>query len=276
MSHRTLLEFENRRFLKIALAIAGAALGAYLLDRPPVAAYGGTWLGYTLGTVAALIMIGQIWLGIRRRHYDGIGSLQGWVSAHVYLGIALIALVALHSGFQFRWNIHGLTYPLVLAVAASGLYGVYAYLRIPHLMTENLGEDSFADLLLKIADLDERAREHALHLPDAASAVVVKAIQETMIGGSVSQQLRGHDPDCPTQEAVRCLHEFNDELNAVQAQHQREIYSIMLRKESLLIRARRDVAYRARLGFWMYLHAPLAVATVVAVAAHIVATLWYR
>ena len=73
----------------------------------------------------------------------------------------------------------------MLAMLATGLYGVYVFLRIPRLMTDNMGEDSFDELLLRIADLDEAARKHALHLSDELSAVVMKAIQQTAVGGTV-------------------------------------------------------------------------------------------
>lgn len=276
MQRSTLLEFDRHRYLKAAGLLVVVAVLAYALYRPPVAAYGGTWLGYVLGSVAALLVVGQLWLGLRRRRHDGSGKLQAWVSAHVYFGAALVVLATLHSGFRLGWNVHTLAYMLMLAMLATGLYGIFAYLRIPRRMTDNMGEDSFEDLLLNITDLDQRARQHALHLPDAMGAVVMQAVEQTSVGGNVFRQLSGRHPDCPTREAVRQLHEPAGQLDAAQSAHRRELYSIMLRKESLLIRARQDIAFRARLEFWLYLHAPLAVATVTALMAHIVATLVYR
>ncbi|MDP1611114.1 MAG: hypothetical protein Q8M11_08630 [Sulfuritalea sp.] len=276
MQRATLLGFNHHRYLKAAGSLVVVAVLAYALYRPPVAAYGGTWLGYVLGSVAALLVFGQLWLGYRRRRHDGGGKLQAWVSAHVYFGAALVVLATLHSGFRLGWNVHTLAYVLMLAMLATGLYGIFAYLRIPRRMTDNMGEDSFEDLLLNIADLDQRAREHALHLPDEMGVIAMQAVEQTSIGGNVFRQLSGRHPDCPTHAAVRLLHEPAGQLDAAQAAHRRELYSIMLRKESLLIRARQDVAFRARLEFWLYLHAPLAVATVTALVAHIVATLVYR
>jgi len=276
MQRTSLLGVDRHRYLKAAGLLVLAATLAYALHRPPIAAYGGTWLGYVLGCAAALLVLGQTGLGLRRRHHDGRGKLQAWVSAHVYFGVAIVVLASLHSGFRLGWNVHSLAYLLLLAMLATGLYGVFVYLRIPRQMTDNMGEDSFEDLLLNVADLDQRAREHALHLPDEMSAIVMRAVEQTAIGGSVWRQLTGRHPDCPTRAAVRRLHEPADPLDASQSAHRRELYSVMLRKESLLIRARRDVALRARLEVWLYLHAPLGVATVAALAAHIVATLAYR
>lgn len=80
--------------------------------------------GYTLGTLGALIILVLLWLGVRKRQYlDAQGSLIGWLSAHVYLGLGLAVIVTLHSGFQLGWNVHSLAYVLMLAVIASGLYG---------------------------------------------------------------------------------------------------------------------------------------------------------
>ncbi len=276
MRRRTLLEFSQYRYLKAAGLLVVLALAAYALDRPPVAPYGGTWLGYVLGTVAAGLMFFQLWLGVRRRHHQASGRLHGWVSAHVYFGVTLVVLASLHSGFQLGWNIHSLAYVLVLAMMITGLYGVYLYLRLPRLMTDNMGDDSFQDLLLIIADLDERAREQALNLSDDASDFAIAAIERTTVGGSVFRLLSGNHPDCPTRRALSWLEEQRGHPDAVQAKHRRELYSTLLRKESLLLRVRRDIAFRSRLEFWLYLHAPLGVATVTALLAHVMATLFYR
>src|SRR5690606_30797663 len=83
---------------------------------------GGTWQGYTLGTIGALLIGWLLWLGVRKRRYaKGSGTVQGWVSAHVYLGSALLVVATLHAGFQLGWNIHSLAYLLMVAVILSGM-----------------------------------------------------------------------------------------------------------------------------------------------------------
>ncbi len=274
--HSTFLEFGQYAYLKLAAALVALSLLAYLLHRPSTGPYGGTWLGYTLGTLAALIILLLLWLGVRKRQYlAGPGSLMGWLSAHVYLGVGLVVVATLHAGFQLGWNVHGLAYVLMLAVVGSGIYGVIAYVRLPRRMTENLGEDTLDTLMLKIADLDRDARRVALELPNEMNAQVLASSQATRVGGSLRQQLRTRHPDCPTRLALAQLMAVGARLQDDQAPAHRALCELLLRKQALLKRARRDVAYRARLQLWLYLHVPLSIALLAALAAHILSVFFY-
>ena len=61
---------------------------------------------------------------------------MAWLSAHVYLGLSLLVIATLHTGFHFGWNIHMLAYVLMCLVIASGGFGVFSYARHLWLMTE--------------------------------------------------------------------------------------------------------------------------------------------
>ena len=160
MRHQSILAYARYRYLKLAGALTLAAIILYAWDRPPNGPYGGTWLGYTLGTIGALIIAWLLWFGVRKRQFGStVGTLQAWLSAHVYFGTTLIVIVTLHAAFKVGWNVHTLAYVLMLLVIGSGFFGVYAYLRYPRIMTDNLGDDTLEMLLIKIADLDRQARE---------------------------------------------------------------------------------------------------------------------
>lgn len=275
MQRRTLLEYERYRYLKTALLLTALAIIAYLLHKPAMGPHGGTWLGYTLGIISAALVLLLLWFGIRKRQYLGAGTLHGWLSAHVYLGISLVFVVTLHTGFQFGWNVHTLAFALVMVVVFSGIYGLYAYLRYPSLVTENLGEDDLGTLLLKISDLDEMARLNALQLPDEIHDIVRKASQETRIGGSVIEQLSGRQKNCPTAAAVSKLHDLGKNLKGAQPRLYRELYSIMLRRSGLVARARQDIMFKARLEIWLFLHVPFSIALLVAIIAHVTAIFFY-
>ena len=238
--------------------------------------HGSTWVGYTLGTVGALLILMLLWFGVRKRRYRShVGQVQGWLSAHVYLGTSLVVIVTLHAAFEVGWNVHTLAYALMLLVIASGMVGAYAYTRYPRLITDNLRDDTLDSLLLGITDLDRQARSAALGLPDDINAAVLRAAQQTRVGGSAWRQLAGHDPRCPTAQALALVERASNGLPPAQQAASQSVYALLLRKSELLRRARRDVSLRAWQQLWLYLHVPLSLALLAALIAHVVAVFAY-
>ena len=276
MAHQSILAYARYRYLKLATVVLVAVVALYVWDRPPNGRYGGTWLGYTLGTIGALMILWLSWYGIRKRNYSSTaGMLQGWLSAHVYFGTILIVIATLHAAFKVGWNVHTLAYVLMLIVIFGGFYGVYAYLRFPREMTDNLGDDTLALLLIKITDLDRQARQLSLSLPDSISRLVLESAQGTQIGGSWVQQLRGRDPYCPTTAAVDGVQVVGRKLSGEQAKTNHQLYTFLLQKQELVARARRDVQLKAWMDLWLYCHVPLSIALLVALTIHIVSVFFY-
>jgi hypothetical protein len=264
--HESILVYRKHLYLKLALALAVTACVAYVLHQPLGRPNGGTWLGYTLGGIAGGLMVWLAWFGVRKRKY-GVGKLplEDWLSAHVYLGLCLMVVATLHAGFQVGLNVHTVLYVLMSLVILSGIIGVYFYVRFPRLLTENRRGMSAEIMLGQIADLDRE-------LDDATNAAALKSTQETIIGGSLLQQLRGFDPDCPTTQA-RAFVEGSQA--AGQDSRRRQLLTRLVRKEELLRRLRRDIQLRGLLRVWLFVHVPLSVASLVALAVHIVTVLYY-
>lgn len=286
--HHSVLGFSRGRYLKLALVLCTAAIGAYFWvdasspyliwgDMPTVYPkhYGGSPLGYILGTAAALLIVWLLLLGVRKRRYrSSLGSVHGWTSAHIYLGLSLIVIATLHSGFEFGWNLHTLCYALMIAVIVSGMYGVYAYLRYPRIMTDNLGADSLESLALSITDIDRECRQIALNLPDEVNRVVERAAT-ARIGGGFLRRLRGDRVRCPTRAAPARLRELGARYTGEQANLNQQLVSALARKSALLDRARRDVRVRTLLETWLYFHVPLSFALLAALIAHVVAVFYF-
>jgi hypothetical protein len=274
--HYSILEYAGFRWLKGALLLCAVAAFVYLWHEPPLKPYGGTWLGYTLGTIGAVLILWLLWYGVRKRRYHSTSAtVQGWLSAHVYLGTALVVVATLHTGFELGWNVHTLAYVLMLAVVASGFYGVYVYLTIPRAITANLGADTLDALVLQLGDVDRKLRAAALSLPDDLMALVNRAVEGTRLGGSVGRIVSGRDPSCPTAAAVREWPERAKRLTGDSARAAKEVYGLLLQKNAVLERARRDLVYRARIEWWLYLHVPLAIALLAALVAHVVSVFVY-
>jgi hypothetical protein len=280
--HQSILSFSGGRYLKLALLLCAGAIGAYAWHEPPTASlkpYGGTWLGYTLGTIGALLILWLMLLGVRKRRYRaGVGTLQGWTSAHVYLGVSLVVIVTLHAAFEFGWNVHTLAYALMIAVIVSGLFGVFAYLHYPELITKNIADQTFESILVKTNELDQACRELALDLPDEINAVIIGASRaaERDVSEAAHFTLRPwRKVHCPTTEACDELKRLGLKLSGEQARLNGQLLKEMTRKRLLIERLRRDQRYHALLQLWLYLHVPLSFALLGALIAHVVSVFYF-
>lgn len=274
--HESLLTYRRFRYLKIAAGLTLLAVLAYALQDPAQVPSGGTPLGYTLGIAGALLILWLTAYGVRKRSYHStLGTTAGWLSAHVYLGLALVVVATLHSGFQFAYNIHTLAYLLTLGTVGSGLFGVYAYRRYPALMTRNRRGKTLSSMLVDIAEIDRDCREVAMSLDDDINRVVLDACETTRLGGRALEQLRGDASDCPTEAAWHLVTRRAENSPPEQAQAFRALLTLLGKKRALLERARRDIGYKARLDFWPLLHVPLAFALLAALLAHVTVVLWY-
>ena len=275
--HESFWTYAGYRWLKVTAAILVAALVAYIGTAPVGGHNGGTWLGYTLGTVGAALILWLTWFGVRKRSYYSAGApLRGWLSAHVYLGLGLILLVPLHSGFQFGWNVHTLAYVLMSLVILSGIFGVSVYTSLPRQMTENRPGEKLDALLQRIAQIDAITQNVAAELPDTVAAAVDVSVNETHIGGGILRQLSGRDPRCGTRRAVESIASELQSLAPAERERVQPVLEELGVKRTLLRRVRRDAQMKAMLDLWLVVHVPLAIATVAALATHVFVVFYYR
>jgi hypothetical protein len=300
------------RWLKFALAVTAISIAVYAWHDPIGGANGGTWVGYGLGGVGAAIILLLLWYGIRKRRFSSsAGTVRGWLSAHVYLGVALVVIATLHTGFEFGWNIHTVAYGLMVAVVLSGLYGVYAYRRYPLQMTENRTGIGPQAMLEEIGSLEQQAVELADRIDDSTHQIVLRSLRNTSVGGGVIAQLRGGRPkraEREEQKAEAFLEEKNrtlvanlDEIKQREADRImraestmrfvagqlaeaqpgqqvariRELMDLLGRRRQIVRRLNQDIQHRALLQIWLYFHVPLSIALLAALSAHIVAVFTY-
>jgi len=287
--HTSILAFRKRRYLWAALALTFLSLLAYWFHDPQEPPNGGTVLGYTLGTLAALMIAWLTWFGIRKRRYKSTaGTLQGWLSAHVYFGLALPVIVLLHAGFQVGWNVHTLAFAIMSLVIISGLYGVYIYMKYPEKLSENRDGASRSGLLDQLDDIDRRSRRVAEKLPAEYREFVLSGIQRTELGSTLWQRLRNEDrsriqlPQAaetvlnPGQEAAMdWLAGQQSRADADTAPKIAELSALLRSKRQLLRQIGKDLKLQAGIETWLYVHVPLTAALLMALVAHIVTVFLY-
>jgi len=276
MMHQSLFVYSGYRYFKLSMLLIIASVVAYAIHAPVDGPNGGTWLGYTLGGLGAFLILLLMWFGIRKRSYkSSAGKVEGWLSAHVYLGLALIVIATLHAGFQIGWNLHTLAYVLMFIVIFSGIFGVYAYLRYPELMTKNRRGNTLERMLIEMSELDRECRESSSQLTDEINKSVLNSCENTIIGGSLRQQLSGRVKNCATQAAFDRVNELKQTLPREMADDASRLMTLLGKKCELVQRARRDVQYKAMMDIWLYFHVPLSFALLAALIAHVVSIFFY-
>jgi hypothetical protein len=100
---------------------------------------GGTPVGLVMGSIAFGIFIFAALFGVRKKLLRwGIGSVQSWMRAHIWLTLLTIPLVALHSGFRLGGPMTILLVVLYSIVMVSGVYGLMLQHRMPRVMQERV------------------------------------------------------------------------------------------------------------------------------------------
>lgn len=287
--HESILVFRKRRYLWAALVLVAVAIAAYWIHDPQEPPNGGTVLGYALGTLGALMIFWLTWFGVRKRRYNSTaGTLQGWLSAHVYFGVALFVVVLLHTGFQLGWNVHTLAFLLMTLVISSGLYGTFIYMKYPERLSENRDGASRSELLDQLDDIDRRSRRAANNLPAEYGEFVVSGIQRTELGSTLWQRLKNEDrsriqmpntsktvANAGQEAAMDWLAEQQSRADANSAAKIAELSALLRNKRRLLRQVGEDLRLQAGIEIWLYFHVPLTAALLMALLAHILTVFLY-
>jgi hypothetical protein len=294
--HGSFLSHRNGVWFWVALSLVSLSVLAYVWHEPLDIPNGGTWLGYTLGTLAALLIVLLTFFGVRKRAYfSHLGSVKGWLSAHVYLGGSLLVLATLHTGFQFGLNVHTLAWLLMVLVIVSGFYGVWVYWRYPERITRNRDGMNREMIFNEIADIDRKASLIAEGLGSPVDRMVITAIQRFSVGGGAWQQLTGGDRSRimvavnkgtqtswkqvanPTQQ--RLLDELTGLLarsaDPKEAALLQELIDLISRKRKLVRQLLTDIRLQGLMEIWLYFHVPLTMALLATLLAHIVSVFFY-
>lgn len=303
-SHLGFLRHADFRWAKIALLLCAASIAAYVWHQPADGPNGGTWLGYTLGGVGAALILFLLWLGVRKRRYrGGTGTVKGWTSAHVYLGLALLVIASLHCGFQFGFNIHTLAYALMTLVVLSGIWGLIAYDRLPSHITRLRGGSTREAWIEEVFDLNEQAIRLADRVAPEVHQRIVASAEKLRIGGSLWQQVLGRYRAAES-ESIRAS--LEQRIAKLRAEAEREVdpqaqstaifmagqlqqprrdeqdtaslqklLDLISRRNRLVARINSDISLHTRLQLWLLFHVPLSFGLLAALIAHVVSVFLY-
>ncbi len=193
-------------------------------------------------------------------------SLKAWTSAHVYLGLSLVVIATLHTGFQFGWNVHTLAYALMMLVILSGIYGISTYAFLPKQLSDNRAE------MTARAD-DRRGRQASTSQLQVAAQPLVRRRHRDRARlarrGSVRRRpLPAADRDrARRRQCAGAAPHPRAGWRKPPARRQQaleQVAALLQRKAAALSRMRRHVRIRAMLEVWLYVHVPLTFALIAA------------
>lgn len=274
--HDGFLRHKNFRWLKIALSLSAIAIVAYLFIDVTPRHNGGSWYGYALGALATLLILWLTALGLRKRAMTrGRWSLKAWTSAHVYLGLSLIVISTLHTGFQLGWNVHTLAWVLMMVVVISGILGIVFYSIVPAALSNNREEMTQPQMLDALRSIDRQLFDAAQPLAHHQAELVQMSLDQNPFGGGLLRRLSGSYPNCATraaQAAIRRETAYHPNMGDDPVER---VDALLVRKEAILARVRRHLRLKALLEIWLYVHVPVTFALIAALSAHIVSVFFY-
>jgi hypothetical protein len=291
--HQSFLNEARYRYACLAGALGLCGLLAYGFDARHERPAGDTVLGFTLGGIAAALVLTLMAYGIRRRAFSAsIGSTRAWLSMHVYFGLCVVLIATLHAGFNLGFDVHTLAYVLLGLVSLSGCWGVYAYLRYPALMSRERGALAREDLIARVAELDLIASRLARQSTGDLRDLILDAIARTRVGGGVWAQLCARDGSMVLIAPIRATgfsrlvsnrnqETLVDHLALLESAspsklpHLQSLLKVSSEKAVLLRRLRRDIQMQGLLKIWLYAHVPLSFAMLAALLVHVFAVFYY-
>lgn len=275
-THEGFLRQADFRWLKIASMISLLAIVSYLLIDVQPRHNGGSWFGYTLGSIGVLLILWLSMIGIRKRKMSrSHWSLKAWTSAHVYLGLSLIVIGTLHTGFQLGWNVHTLAYVLMMIVILSGIWGIIVYATLPRVMSANRDQTTEGQMLASLRSIDRQLHDAAQPLGQQHAELVRSSLDQDPFGGGIWRRLANRYPACRTRTAHEEILFVTGNQPKVDDDPLEKVDSLLGRKRAILARTRKHLQLKAMLEIWLYIHVPMTFALIAALIAHIVSVFFY-
>jgi hypothetical protein len=271
------LTYRSGLWLWISAATAVGLVLHYVSYQSRTVAYGGSIEGLLYGVAGTGLIAVLMYLGIRRRSYaSSMGTLQGWVSAHVYLGLLTLLLIPMHAGFRFGWDVHTLAFVLLAVVVLSGVLGLFLYRTIPGRLTRYEAGQQADTIDPEIARLlsDMRAL-----MKDKSDALV--QIYKAELAASQSRDskgwsllLKGQGGDLLAERSADLAKKVSTIPPSDQATFQ-VLSQLLLKKTQLEVNLLHQMQLRNGLQAWLYVHVPVSIAMVFAVGVHLIAVFLY-
>lgn len=234
-------------------------------------------MGLVYGVLGTAVILLLMALGIRKRSYASrLGTVQGWTSAHVYLGLLTLLIIPMHAGFKFRFDIHTLAFVLLVIVVLSGILGIFLYQIIPPRLTKYEAQVQADKVDKEINSLLADIRSLAKSKTDAFVQVYQDELHRLTAARhkGLSLLLAGPGTDMLETRARELA-----EAVATVPEHEQPDFQILAGLILQIAQLETTLAAQMRLqnalNAWLYIHVPVSFALVAALALHVALVSYY-
>lgn len=272
----------SARWRWAAFAALAVLAASYFASARRGFAHGGSAAGVAYGALALAAILVLLFFGVRKRWYKSTwGRLESWLQSHVWLGLLSVALVAFHSGFHFRDRVAVAAFAVLVAVVASGVWGVFLYAQVPRLLTEvetNLTAEQASEQLDQLArGMARLAAGRSAELTRVYEALLAQSFPGRYAGWRILRPGSGRSRR-GERSGARGEVSLAAALARVGPAEQEELRQLLVlsrQREELHRRLLDQQRYKNLLDVWLFLHLPLSIALLVLVAVHVAAALYY-
>ena len=273
----TFLTYRKNRWLWFGVTSAALLILSYYWYSNQTIPHGGTLIGLLYGLLGTLIIFILMALGIRKRSLGStLGTVQGWTSAHVYLGLLTLLIIPMHAGFRFHLDFHTLAFVLLALVVVSGIIGIILYAFIPSRLTkyeEVLQADKIDSEVNRILD---QMRNVVRDKSDALVRVYKEERERTAHGPHRGWRVlwRGQGDEGISQKR-QALSRVSAGIPPEGQKDFLVLSQLILQKAQLESNFTKQMRLKNALAAWLYVHVPISVAMLLAVVVHLVSVFYY-
>jgi hypothetical protein len=269
---------KNIRWRRASYLVIACLIVSYFVLGNSEPIYGGSGPGLAYGMIGLGLIAVLMVYGIRKRSYKSSwGTVEGWLHAHIYLGLIALCAALLHSGFHFHDRLALVTLVLLALVALSGVWGAILYTTVPpklsalehHLSVAQLADqmNALGRAMARLAAGKSKSFCSIYHRLLAAEKPGPLAGWRCLSQGYLKRRL--------AQDPAGAFDAYVGSVPAAEQPALTELLASAHQRNDLHDRLIHRQRYINLMEVWLYLHVPLSFALLVALAAHVIAVLYF-
>lgn len=276
MTEGSLLNY--KAYWRASLLAGLALILSYIYFNRDVTPSGGTFIGLIYGAIGLVAIFLLLFLGVRKRWYTSrLGTVQGWTSAHVYLGLLTLLIIPMHAGFHFGWNVHSMAFALLVFTVLSGMVGVILYLLVPRWLTKSesgmLPDKIESEINRLLSEMEVLASGKFGAFRGFYLGEMQRARPTKLMGWRIL--FKGLDRTTVLAARTQEFSKFVSKIPKSDQEDYSQFFGLVLKKAEIENDLARQMRLKNALEVWLFVHVPASMALLVAVVIHLIVVMTY-